>query len=202
MTAASAGSSVVSRRTPRSARPTRPPALMRGPSAKPRSEQPTGLVSPAASASAASPGLPRPRKTFSPCATKARFSPLSCATSATVPSATRSSSGSSEGSSRLANQPRARRVRIRAAASRKHTPTAARWPCPAPSSHSSSRLGFTSAWATGSRLAHLWWSTTTTASPAAAAASSASNACAPQSTVTHSVAPSTAIRSSAGPDGP
>ena len=34
---ASAGSSVVSRRTPRSDLPTRPPALIRGPSAKPRS---------------------------------------------------------------------------------------------------------------------------------------------------------------------
>ena len=46
-------------------------------------------------------------------------------------------------------------------------PTAARWPCAAPSSLSSSRLGLIIACATGSRLAHWWWSTTMTSSPAA-----------------------------------
>ena len=68
-------------------------------------------------------------------------------------------------------------------------PTAARWPCAAPSSLSSSRLGLISACATGSRLAHWWWSTTITSSPAARASSSASNACAPQSTQTATLAP-------------
>ena len=46
---------MVSSRTPRSDLPTRPPALMRGPSAKPRSRQFGGFTSRAASASAASP---------------------------------------------------------------------------------------------------------------------------------------------------
>jgi hypothetical protein len=45
-------------------------------------------------------------------------------------------------------------TRINAAPSRKATPTAARCPCSAASSASSSRLGFTSASAVGSRLAH------------------------------------------------
>ncbi len=152
---ASASSSVVSSRTPRSARPTRPPALMRGPSAKPRSVAVGSRVRRAASIRAARPTLRRAAITFSPCVTKARLSPLSWATSATVPSATMSSRSSRRGSARLANQPRARNVRISAAPSRKATPTAARWPWAAPSP-SSSRLGLTIACATGSDVAHLW----------------------------------------------
>ena len=57
--------------------------------------------------------------TFSPWATKARLRPRSWATSATVPSATRSSRSISFGSSRPAKKPRARNVRSKAAPSRK-----------------------------------------------------------------------------------
>ena len=67
-------------------------------------------------------------------------------------------------------------------------PTAARWPCAAPSSLSSSRLGLTSACATRKqRRALVVVDDDHVEVGAAAACSSASNACAPQSTVTISV---------------
>ena len=74
-----------------SARPMRPPALMRGPSRKPRCQGSGGPPSRATSMSAVSPILSRRRSASSPLATKARLRPLSGTTSATVPSATRSS---------------------------------------------------------------------------------------------------------------
>ena len=95
---------MVSRRTPRSDLPTRPPALIRGPSAKPRSRHSGARLRRAASARAARPMLRRPAITLSPWVTKARLRPRSWATSATVPSATRSSSSISFGSARLGEE--------------------------------------------------------------------------------------------------
>ena len=69
----------------------RPPALMRGPSRKPRCQHSGGPVSRAASISAVRPTCSRRRIAIRPFETKARLSPLSGTTSATVPSATRSS---------------------------------------------------------------------------------------------------------------
>ncbi len=69
----------------------RPPALMRGPSRKPRCQDSGGPLSRAASISAVSPICSRRRSAISPLATKARLSPFSGTTSATVPSATRCS---------------------------------------------------------------------------------------------------------------
>ncbi len=90
---ASSGSSVVSRRTPSVASPTRPPALIRGPSAKPQSLQLGALVSRLASISAASPVLPRPRHDLEALRDEGAVEAVGArATSATVPSATRSSS--------------------------------------------------------------------------------------------------------------
>ena len=153
---ASSGSSVVSSRTPRSDLPTLPPALMRGPSAKPRSVAVGARESREASIRAASPTLRRPAMILRPCVTNARLRPLSWATSATVPSATRSSSSIRRGSGLDSKKPSKRSLRSNAAPSRKQTPTAARWPWAAASSASSSRLGLTKACATGSALAH-WW---------------------------------------------
>ena len=146
MPRASSGSLVVSSRTPRSDLPTRPPALIRGPSAKPRSRHDGAFTSRAASASAASPTFCRPAMILSPWVTKARLSPCSLATSATVPSATRSSRSSSLRLGPSApNTPRLRSSRTTATPSRNAMPTAARWPCAAPSSSSSSRLGLITA---------------------------------------------------------
>ena len=77
----------------------RPAALMRGPSAKPKSKPQARRASrPAAANSAATPGCMRPaRMRFRPCATRRRLLASSFTTSATVPSATRSSSASSRG---------------------------------------------------------------------------------------------------------
>ena len=77
----------------------RPAALMRGPSAKPKSKPAARAGSrPATWNSAATPGCMRPlRMRFSPCATSRRLLASSLTTSATVPSATRSSSVSSRG---------------------------------------------------------------------------------------------------------
>ena len=63
---ASLGSSVISSRTPRSARPMRPPALMRGPSRKPRCHGSGGPESRATSISAVSPGCSRRRIAIKP----------------------------------------------------------------------------------------------------------------------------------------
>ena len=52
----------------------------------------------------------RPAMTFRPCVTNARLSPCSEATSATVPSATRSSRSMSFGSARSAKKPRAAKL--------------------------------------------------------------------------------------------
>ena len=141
MARASSGAVEVSRRTPRSDLPTRPPALIRGPRAKPRSRHEGGLTSRAASASAASPTFCRAAMILSPCVTNARLRPLSRATSATVPSATRSSRSRILGSASASKKPRARSSRTSATPSRNAMPTAARCPCAAPSALSSSRLG-------------------------------------------------------------
>ena len=72
----------------RSARPMRPPALMRGPSMKPRCQASGGPFSRDTSISAVCPTWSRRRIAIRPLATNARLSPVSGATSATVPSAT------------------------------------------------------------------------------------------------------------------
>ena len=86
--AASDTSPSSSSRTPRSARPIRPPALMRGPSMKPRCHASGGPLSRDTSISAVCPTWSRRRIAIRPFATKARLSRVSGATSATVPSAT------------------------------------------------------------------------------------------------------------------
>ena len=89
--------------------------------------------------------------TLSPCVTKARLSVFRRATSATVPSATRSSRSRIAGSGAASlKRPRRRNSRSTATPSRNAIPTAARWPCAAPSTLSSSRLGLISATAVGS----------------------------------------------------
>ena len=87
-----------------SARPMRPPALMRGPSRKPRCHGSGGPPSRATSISAVSPTCSRRRSASRPLVTKARLRPLSGTTSATVPSATRSSTPSRSGSGRASVQ--------------------------------------------------------------------------------------------------
>ena len=151
---ASSGSVEVSRRTPRSDLPTRPPALIRGPSAKPRSRQLGGFTSRAAPASAVRPMFCRAAMIRRPWVTKARLRLFSRATLATVPSATRSSRSRIFASARTSNTPRPRSSRRSATPSRKAIPTAARCPCAAPSTLSSRRFGLIIANATGSRLAH------------------------------------------------
>ena len=86
--AASETSASSNSRTPRSARPIRPPALMRGPSMKPRCQASGGPLSRDTSISAVCPTWSRRRIAIRPLATNARFSPVKGATSATVPSAT------------------------------------------------------------------------------------------------------------------
>src|SRR5665647_1080634 len=85
MRPASIGSSSSNSRTPRSARPIRPPALMRGPSRKPRCQASGGPLSRAASISAVCPTCSRRRKAISPLATKARVRPLSGTVADVVP---------------------------------------------------------------------------------------------------------------------
>ena len=88
----------------------RPAALMRGPSAKPKSKAAARRGSRAATwNSAATPQCMRPaRMRFRPCATRRRLLASSLTTSATVPSATRSSSASSRGCAAASKAPRAR----------------------------------------------------------------------------------------------
>ena len=113
--------------TPRSARPMRPPALMRGPSRKPRCQGSGGPASRATSISAVRPTLSRRRSASSPLATKARLRPLSGTTSATVPSATRSSEPSRSGSGAAPSRNRgARSTRLAATTTMNTSPTAAR----------------------------------------------------------------------------
>ena len=71
---------------------------MRGPSRKPRCHGSGGPPSRATSISAVKPTWVRPRSAISPLATKARLRPFNGTTSATVPSATRSSNSSRSGS--------------------------------------------------------------------------------------------------------
>mmetsp|Transcript_21614 Transcript_21614/g.51353 ORF Transcript_21614/g.51353 Transcript_21614/m.51353 type:complete len:205 (+) Transcript_21614:1358-1972(+) len=94
------GSSVVSVSMPRVMSASRPAALMRGPSAKPRSKPWAWLASRlAALKRAITPGWPRPaRMRLSPWATRRRLLASSRTTSATVPRATRSSRPSRRGS--------------------------------------------------------------------------------------------------------
>ena len=94
-----------------SARPMRPPALMRGPSRKPRCHGSGGPPSRATSISAVRPTCSRRRIASRPLATKARLSPLSGTTSATVPSATRSSSAEQIGL-RPRSRPEAARAQL------------------------------------------------------------------------------------------
>ena len=98
--AASAGSSLASSRAPRSACPTRPPALMRGPMAKPRSRAEAGRATPADVGDRAQAGVAAAAMIFSPCVTNARLTPASGTMSQTVPSATRSSHCRRSGSGR------------------------------------------------------------------------------------------------------
>ena len=120
--AASCGSSVASSRAPRSAAPIRPPALTRGPSAKPSDQALGAPLTPATAASAARPGRAPPAITASPWRTSARLSPTSGATSATVASATRSSMASRSGPA----SPRRRSSRLTATSIRNTTPAAQR----------------------------------------------------------------------------
>ena len=95
--------------------PMRPPALMRGPSRKPRCQGSGGPPTRAMSINAVSPGLSRRRSATSPLAKKARLRPLSGTMLATAPSATRSRKPRRSGSGRSAVQnPRARSSRLTA----------------------------------------------------------------------------------------
>ncbi len=85
----------------------RPAALRRGPATKPRSKAVARRASrPATANSAAMPGRALPARILaSPCATSVRLTRSSRTTSATVPSATRSSSVAKLGSGRVAERP-------------------------------------------------------------------------------------------------
>ncbi len=176
----------------------RPPALIRGPSAKP-SVWPDGASrTPATSISAARPGRWRAASAFRPWRTSARFGPVSGTTSHTVASATRSSSGLRSGSALAAKRPRRRSSRCIATQARKATPAAQS--CLSPDAQSG-RFGFTAATTRGGATSALWWSRITT-SARPRAASSASWAAMPQSTQTISVCPAAASRAIAGALGP
>ena len=143
------GSSCMSSSTPSAARPMRPPALIRGPKRKPRCQGSGGPPSRATSIKAVRPGLSRRRSATRPLATKARLRPVSGTTSAIVPSATRSRKPKRSGSGRSCVQnPRRRSSRLTATTVMNTRPTAASWPSP---ERSSSRLGLTTASATGKR---------------------------------------------------
>ncbi|MNT10801.1 hypothetical protein D3C72_1456510 [compost metagenome] len=88
----------------------RPAALMRGPSAKPKSKVVAAeAVRPAALNSAATPaGIAPARMRRRPWATRRRLLASSFTTSATVPSATSGSSASSLGCVAVSNTPRVR----------------------------------------------------------------------------------------------
>ncbi len=195
---ASTGSSLSSRRRPRSASSMRPAALMRGPSAHPSVVAVGISLASEISSRAAMPGRWRLAITFSPCVTRARLTPVSGITSQTVASATRSSSSRRSGSGRVVNQPARRRVRSVAMAARNATPAAH---SPRSPEVSSSRLGFTVASTAGGGPSALWWSSTSTSARPASTAS-VSPAAVPQSTHTTSVAPLPARASRAGALGP
>ena len=125
--AAFAGSSAMRSFVPSVASPMRPPALMRGPSKKPKWNGVGGPSRRAASMSARRPTFSRRRSATRPLVTKARFKPTSGTTSATVPSATRSRKLRRSGSGRVAFQkPRSRSARTSATAVMNTSPTAAR----------------------------------------------------------------------------
>ncbi|MCY1539410.1 hypothetical protein D9M68_749940 [compost metagenome] len=88
----------------------RPAALMRGPSAKPKSKVVAAeAVRPAALNSAATPaGIAPARMRRRPCATRRRLLASSFTTSATVPSATRGSKASMRGWFFTSKAPRSR----------------------------------------------------------------------------------------------
>ena len=198
MSRASPGSSPSRRRTPRSACPSRPEALMRGPSAKPSAMAPGAPRTCATSSNAASPGRSRRAMTRRPWVTNARLSPVSGMTSHTVASATRSSSSSRSGSARSANQPERRSARTSATMPRKQTPAAQDPPRP---DRSSLRLGLTVASTGGGGPSAVWWSnTTTSATPRIAA--SASCAEVPQSAQMTRLAPRPVSARRAGAFGP
>ena len=185
---ACSGSSQSSRRRPRSASLMRPPALMRGPSAKPQ-VMAVGLSRVAAtSSSAAMPGRSRAPISFRPCTTSARFRPVSGITSQTVASATRSSR-TADRVRRGWRKNRARRsARSGAMAAMKATPAAHRLRKPLVSSR---RFGLTVASTGGGGPSALWWSSTiTSARPCSRGQRPA--AAVPQSTQTTSVAPRSA----------
>ena len=94
-----------------SARPMRPPALMRGPEHETEMPWLGRPASRATSISAVSPTFSRRRIAISPLATNARLRPRSGTTSATVPSATRSSCPSRSGSGRCGGPEAARAQR-------------------------------------------------------------------------------------------
>ena len=105
---ASAGSSARRHSMPRRMSVRRPAALMRGPMAKPKSALPARAGSrPATWNSARTPGCICPaRMRLRPCATRRRLLASSRTTSATVPSATRSSRPSSLGCAAASKAPR------------------------------------------------------------------------------------------------
>ncbi len=113
---ASSGSSVTRQRMPTVMSARRPAALSRGPATKPRSLAVARAGSrPATRNSASMPGCARPaRMRRRPCSTRMRFAWSSRTTSATVPSATRSSKAARFGPSPLSTPCSRNRARVAA----------------------------------------------------------------------------------------
>ena len=153
---ASAGSSVVSSRTPRSDLPTRPPALTRGPSAKPRSRATGGFGEAGNVDQRGQPDVAAGAHDLQALRDKGAVEPGQRHDIGNGAERDDIEQLGQLGSGRVANAPRWRSVRLSATTSRKATPTAARWPWAAASGASSRRLGLTSASASGSAV-EAWW---------------------------------------------
>ena len=150
--------------TPRSARPMRPPALMRGPSRKPRCQGSGGPASRATSISAVRPDMLAPAQRDQALGDEGAVEPLErhhVGDGAERDDVERASSRSGSGRARV-QKPRARSTRLTATTVMNTSPTAARWPSP---DRSSSRFGLTTATAGGSASSAWWWSMTTTSRP-------------------------------------
>ena len=102
-----------SSRAPRSERPMRPPALIRGPRMKPAWKTPAGALGRRRpSISAVRPGLAQPDITFRPWAARARLKPTSWVTSQMAPRAARSSQWRRSGSGAVGEQAAAARLAV------------------------------------------------------------------------------------------
>ena len=120
---ASPGSSVESSRAPRSERPMRPPALIRGPRMKPAWKTlAAALGAGDLHQRVRGPGLAQPDITFSPCAASARLKPTSGSRRRWRPAPPGRATGAGPARGGSANRPRRRASRFSAASSTKVTP--------------------------------------------------------------------------------